>query len=332
MRAAVVVVGDLGRSPRMQYHAHALADSGVDVDLVGYKGAPLPKFLTEHPRVAVHRLDEARWRYQASRRSKIVYGVLAVVDALRASLRLLGALMRIPRPDLLLVQTPPSLPTLAGRLAGVAPSRRARSCSTGTISATRSWRSGSGGGIPPCGWLDGSSSTPGGARTRTCACPAGSRVSSQTVSRSRDVRVLYDRPASAFVPDRAHRARADPSGPVRRGWRSAGPAPSASSSARRAGPRTKTSTSSSRPSCGSRIASAAGRPAMRSRRFHGSRHPGDRRRQAPRRVRTAVRRACRRGAYSCALAGSSPKTIRGSSAAPTSGCACTVPRRGSISR
>src|SRR5262245_37566747 len=35
-RVVVAVLGDLGRSPRMLYHAQALADSGADVDLVGY--------------------------------------------------------------------------------------------------------------------------------------------------------------------------------------------------------------------------------------------------------------------------------------------------------
>ena len=38
MRAAVVALGDLGRSARMRYHAHALAANGVDVDLVGLEG------------------------------------------------------------------------------------------------------------------------------------------------------------------------------------------------------------------------------------------------------------------------------------------------------
>jgi hypothetical protein len=43
MRAAVVCLGDLGRSARMRYHAHALAANGVDVDLVGLEGTPLPR-------------------------------------------------------------------------------------------------------------------------------------------------------------------------------------------------------------------------------------------------------------------------------------------------
>lgn len=111
MRAAVVVVGDLGRSPRMQYHTHALAATGVDVDVIGYEGAPLPRFLTADPHVTVHRLPGARLRLRAGR-STIVYGLLAAIDGVRASIRLGAALMRIPRPDLLLVQNPPALPTL----------------------------------------------------------------------------------------------------------------------------------------------------------------------------------------------------------------------------
>src|SRR5262245_26643655 len=111
MRATLLVVGDLGRSPRMQYHARALAADGVDVDLVGYEGVPLPIMLTSDPRVRVHRLKEPRTRGRAGR-STILYGLFAVVDACLASARLLATLMRMRRPDLLLVQNPPSFPTL----------------------------------------------------------------------------------------------------------------------------------------------------------------------------------------------------------------------------
>lgn len=34
----VVVLGDIGRSPRMQYHARSLADRGAYVNIVGYLG------------------------------------------------------------------------------------------------------------------------------------------------------------------------------------------------------------------------------------------------------------------------------------------------------
>lgn len=35
-RAIVLVLGDLGRSPRMMYHARSLARGNVEVDLCGY--------------------------------------------------------------------------------------------------------------------------------------------------------------------------------------------------------------------------------------------------------------------------------------------------------
>ena len=36
---SVVVLGDIGRSPRMQYHTVAMAQFGFEVDLVGFAGA-----------------------------------------------------------------------------------------------------------------------------------------------------------------------------------------------------------------------------------------------------------------------------------------------------
>ena len=32
----VVVIGDIGRSPRMQYHAYSLNEEGFDVKVLGY--------------------------------------------------------------------------------------------------------------------------------------------------------------------------------------------------------------------------------------------------------------------------------------------------------
>lgn len=39
----VMVLGDVGRSPRMQYHALSLAEAGATVSLVGYKVRPRRK-------------------------------------------------------------------------------------------------------------------------------------------------------------------------------------------------------------------------------------------------------------------------------------------------
>jgi beta-1,4-mannosyltransferase len=95
----------------MQYHAHALAVSGVEVDFVGYEGAPLPKFLSEDPRVSVTHIAEARSRLRVGR-SSVLYAIAAILDGLRLSVSLMTALMRLPKFDVLLVQNPPALPTL----------------------------------------------------------------------------------------------------------------------------------------------------------------------------------------------------------------------------
>lgn len=95
MQAAVIVLGDLGRSPRMQYHARALAITGVDVDLIGEEGTPVPRH-AQHARIREHRVRARR-------------GIAGVASA---GVALFGALRRISRPDVIVVQTPPAIPTI----------------------------------------------------------------------------------------------------------------------------------------------------------------------------------------------------------------------------
>jgi beta-1,4-mannosyltransferase len=109
MRAAVVALGDLGRSARMRYHAQALSARGVDVDLVGFEDTPLPRAITADPRITVHRLSSSILRHGAP---SLSYAPVALVDAARISFRLWMTLRRLPRPDLVLVQNPPAFPTL----------------------------------------------------------------------------------------------------------------------------------------------------------------------------------------------------------------------------
>ena len=111
MRAVVVALGDLGRSARMQYHAHALAAHGVDVDLVGFEGTPLPRAIAGEARIAVHRLRPSTLRAHTTRVGA-GYAIVALVDATRLSFRLWRTLKSLPRPDLVLVQNPPAFPTL----------------------------------------------------------------------------------------------------------------------------------------------------------------------------------------------------------------------------
>ena len=96
----------------MRYHAHALAANGVDVDLVGLEGTPLPHEITDEPRITVHRLSSPRLKIRGELTGS-TYAAAGLFDAMRISFRLWRVLRTLRRPDLVLVQNPPAFPTLA---------------------------------------------------------------------------------------------------------------------------------------------------------------------------------------------------------------------------
>ncbi|KAJ1975907.1 mannosyltransferase [Dimargaris verticillata] len=112
-RVTVLVLGDIGRSPRMQNHALALAENGFEVDLVGYKaaGAKPPETLLSSSRINLHYLQEpwrpspgsARLWYLLNAPVKVTYQVLQLFWLLAVILA---------APDFLLIQNPPAIPTL----------------------------------------------------------------------------------------------------------------------------------------------------------------------------------------------------------------------------
>src|SRR5258705_12121800 len=112
MRAVVVALGDLGRSARMRYHAQALAANGVDVDLVGLEGTPLPRAITDEPRISVHRIRPPGLRTRGGLTGS-TYAAAGLFDAARVSFSLWRTLKNLRHPDLVLVQNPPAFPTLA---------------------------------------------------------------------------------------------------------------------------------------------------------------------------------------------------------------------------
>lgn len=99
----VVVVGDIGRSPRMQYHALSLAKEGFDVDVVGYGGSePIPELRERH---------DVRFIYM-SPCPDIRSAAFLPFKVLWQFCTLLAALFLKPKSDYVLLQNPPAVPAM----------------------------------------------------------------------------------------------------------------------------------------------------------------------------------------------------------------------------
>lgn len=107
-RCTVVVLGDFGRSPRMQFHSLSLVQqAGMDVSVVAYGGSALLPPLAASPHVTLFLLEPPPpWVGRLPR------ALALLVKALLQAVQLLWALLvATPRPHVLLLQTPPCLPT-----------------------------------------------------------------------------------------------------------------------------------------------------------------------------------------------------------------------------
>ncbi|KAL2267126.1 hypothetical protein VTJ83DRAFT_4403 [Remersonia thermophila] len=105
----VVVLGDLGRSPRMTYHALSFAKHGGKVNLIGYaETSPHPDVAT-HPNIAIRPLPTPPRRPPSV--PFLLFAPFKVLYQLYHLTRLLA--YALPPAHWLLVQNPPSIPTLA---------------------------------------------------------------------------------------------------------------------------------------------------------------------------------------------------------------------------
>ncbi|OLL23159.1 Chitobiosyldiphosphodolichol beta-mannosyltransferase [Neolecta irregularis DAH-3] len=91
-RVTIVVLGDIGRSPRMQYHAQSLAKLGFQVDFIGYLDSMPLKDIVDCDRIELHDL------YRLGIPDRTIFMPIKLTE----------------------IQNPPALPTL---IAGYAASR-----------------------------------------------------------------------------------------------------------------------------------------------------------------------------------------------------------------
>lgn len=104
-KAAVVVLGDIGHSPRMCFHALSIAGVGCPVDFIGYARSEIM------PEIRSNRLIKIKPLPEPLKRGRMPYLLYAVRRALAEHLSLYRAL-KASRPTVVLVQNPPSIPTL----------------------------------------------------------------------------------------------------------------------------------------------------------------------------------------------------------------------------
>ncbi|WVR07358.1 hypothetical protein IAU60_004399 [Kwoniella sp. DSM 27419] len=107
--AIIMVLGDIGRSPRMMYHAESLAKRGWDTFLVGYGETPPIPPLVDNPKVhLMHLAEPPRWTgslpWIARAPIRVAYQIYSVIHL---------CIWAVPcNTELFMVQNPPSIPTL----------------------------------------------------------------------------------------------------------------------------------------------------------------------------------------------------------------------------
>ncbi|KAL8800127.1 MAG: hypothetical protein Q9182_005400 [Xanthomendoza sp. 2 TL-2023] len=85
-RVQVVVLGDIGRSPRIQYHALSIAKNGGFVDLIGYSGSEVHPDIESDTRITVHNIaikpaflrTNSRWLFLLSAPFKVIFQALSL--------------------------------------------------------------------------------------------------------------------------------------------------------------------------------------------------------------------------------------------------------------
>lgn len=110
-QALVVVLGDLGHSPRMQNHVRELIDMGYMVDFLGYAESELPADIKTD---RINAVSLPSCRYELSWAPTIMSKLINFMIKLMVQSVLLGwiGLFRLRRPDVIMVQSPPVLPTI----------------------------------------------------------------------------------------------------------------------------------------------------------------------------------------------------------------------------
>ncbi|KAE8579874.1 hypothetical protein XENTR_v10024221 [Xenopus tropicalis] len=106
-RICVLVLGDIGRSPRMTYHALSLARHGFFVTLTGFRETEPHRDLLHHERINIQPVSEFRMLKVGPRMFQ--YFIKVIVQAFQ----LFYILLKIDPLSYIILQNPPGLPSIA---------------------------------------------------------------------------------------------------------------------------------------------------------------------------------------------------------------------------
>ncbi|TRY60259.1 hypothetical protein DNTS_005921 [Danionella cerebrum] len=106
LNVCVLVLGDIGRSPRMQYHALSLARHGYNVTIIGFLGTKPHQDILEDDRIDIIPISELKGFTVGPKIFRYVSKVML------QSFQLLYVLMKIEDQGYVLLQNPPGLPAI----------------------------------------------------------------------------------------------------------------------------------------------------------------------------------------------------------------------------
>ncbi|KAM9125661.1 chitobiosyldiphosphodolichol beta-mannosyltransferase isoform 2-T3 [Pangshura tecta] len=106
-RVCVAVLGDLGRSPRMQYHALALARHGHGVTLLGFLSTKPHSDILHNEKIHIVSISELKVLQVGPKIFQYIMKVIA------QAIQLFYTMLKIDHPSYILLQNPPGLPSIA---------------------------------------------------------------------------------------------------------------------------------------------------------------------------------------------------------------------------
>ena len=113
--AAIIVLGDLNRSPRMLNHSKAISQVMPEIDevsLIGFRGGDLRSDISTDEKIKVYYIPE-KINNLLKKLPKIFFLISALIRiVLQIFFLLYILLVKIPRPNFLILQNPPGIPAI----------------------------------------------------------------------------------------------------------------------------------------------------------------------------------------------------------------------------